>query len=185
MAAPVEDRRVRRSKSLIVRAFADLVLEKEYGRLTVQDIIDRADVGRSTFYAHFRDKEAVLLSCFDEVEAGLAALAEGSEEPPQHSPASIVMKHAWDHKRIYRTVCASSASAIVQRHLRQMMLPILEHSLPTSTEPVQRGIAREFYVSALVGLLVWWVSTDFRISPDDLAGEFQKLAVGVTGGGAE
>lgn len=177
MTTLVEDRRVRRSKALIVKAFADLVLEKDYGRVTVQDIIDRADVGRSTFYAHFRDKEAVLHSCFDDVESGLAT---GSTSTPQaeSAPAQVVLRHAWQHQRVYRAVCASSASGIVQRHLRRMLLPHLGRTLPDTAGSTELDIAREFYVSALIGLLIWWVSTGFRVEPDDLAEDFGRLAVG-------
>ena len=46
-------------------AFLALVIEKGYEKTTIQDILDRADVGRSTFYAHFRDKEALLMASFD------------------------------------------------------------------------------------------------------------------------
>ncbi|MBO0803611.1 MAG: TetR/AcrR family transcriptional regulator [Nocardiopsaceae bacterium] len=58
---PGTDRRVRRTRALLHQALIELILEKGYGRITVQDILDRADVGRSTFYSHYRDKDALLL----------------------------------------------------------------------------------------------------------------------------
>jgi Bacterial regulatory proteins, tetR family len=60
VAAP--DRRVRRTRKLLHDAFLALVIEKRYEKTTIQDILDRADVGRSTFYVHFRDKEALLMA---------------------------------------------------------------------------------------------------------------------------
>ena len=51
------DRRAVRSKRLIIEAWRELVLEKEYKKITVSDIVGRADIGRATFYAHFEDKE--------------------------------------------------------------------------------------------------------------------------------
>jgi AcrR family transcriptional regulator len=59
------DRRVRRTRSALIDAFLGLVVEKGYEKITVQDILDRADIGRSTLYAHYRDKEALLLACFE------------------------------------------------------------------------------------------------------------------------
>lgn len=59
------DRRVRRTRKLLHSAFLELVIEKGYDKITIQDILDRADVGRSTFYVHFRDKEALLTASFD------------------------------------------------------------------------------------------------------------------------
>ena len=61
------DRRSRRTQQLIADAFVGLMLEKRYDDITVQDILDRADVGRSTFYAHFTDKENLLLRQLERV----------------------------------------------------------------------------------------------------------------------
>src|SRR5689334_24059575 len=63
------DRRVRRTRRLLREALLALVAEKGYDRVTVQDVLDRADVGRATFYAHFRDKDDLLVSGFDELRA--------------------------------------------------------------------------------------------------------------------
>jgi len=72
MAVKAEDRRVRRTRTLLQDALIALILEKGYEAVTVQDIIDRADVGRSTFYAHFLDKQQLLLSRVEELHAFLA-----------------------------------------------------------------------------------------------------------------
>jgi AcrR family transcriptional regulator len=175
MTMIAEDRRVRRSKKLIVQAFVELVVTKDYAHVTVQDIIDRADVGRSTFYAHFRDKEAVLLSCFDEVESGLAGAPDAGTDAAQSTPARLLLHHAWAHRPVYRAVCASSASGIVQRHLRRVLLPFLDGVLPAVQTGTAAVVAREFYASALIGLLTWWVSDDFSVGPDELADDFQRL----------
>ena len=55
MAAKAEDRRVRRTRTLLLTALLDLIVEKGYDEVTVQEIVDRANVGRSTFYTHFLD----------------------------------------------------------------------------------------------------------------------------------
>src|SRR4051812_15011818 len=65
------DRRVRRTRRNLTDALIGLILERGYEAITVQDILDRADIGRSTFYAHFRDKDALLLSCFDDLREDL------------------------------------------------------------------------------------------------------------------
>ena len=62
MGAKAEDRRVQRTRTLLLDALLDLIAEKGYAAVTVQDIVDRANVGRSTFYAHFLDKRELLLS---------------------------------------------------------------------------------------------------------------------------
>ncbi len=67
-----EDRRVGRTRKLLEDALHDLIVEKGYEAVTVQDIIDRANVGRSTFYAHYTDKQQLLFSHFADLEAHLA-----------------------------------------------------------------------------------------------------------------
>lgn len=56
------DRRVRRTRANLHRALIELMVERDYDRISVRDILDRADTGRSTFYAHFRDKDDLLLA---------------------------------------------------------------------------------------------------------------------------
>ena len=68
-----QDRRVQRTRQLIRAAFRALLKEKGYEALTVQDIIDRANIGRATFYAHFENKDELFTSGFDELRAPLKA----------------------------------------------------------------------------------------------------------------
>ncbi len=63
------DRRVQRTRQLLQDALVSLIQEKGYEAVTVQDILDQANVGRSTFYAHFRDKEELLLSRFEHLRS--------------------------------------------------------------------------------------------------------------------
>lgn len=68
------DRRVRRTRGLLHQALIELMLERDYTRISVRDILDRADVGRSTFYAHYRDKDDLLLvSCGEYLRAAIGA----------------------------------------------------------------------------------------------------------------
>ena len=62
------DRRVARSRRALKEALTDLILEQGYESVTVQDVIDRADVGRSTFYAHFVDKDDLLMAILADLE---------------------------------------------------------------------------------------------------------------------
>src|SRR6266511_3052594 len=85
LAMADQDRRVRRTRRTLHEALIALILERGYERVTVQDILDRADVGRSTFYAHYRDKEALLLTSFDDVRDELRREFDAT---PQGQPAA-------------------------------------------------------------------------------------------------
>ena len=83
MRTKENDRRVRRTRALLRDALVTLILEKGYNAVTVQDIIDRANVGRSTFYAHFENKDKLLLSGFDDVRNVFGVLSGKKEEHSQ------------------------------------------------------------------------------------------------------
>ena len=74
------DRRVRRTRGRLRRALLELTLERGYGGVTVQDVLERADVARATFYAHYRDKDDLLLSGFDELREQLRGHLRAHEE---------------------------------------------------------------------------------------------------------
>ena len=167
------DRRVRRTRRNLGEALIALIVERGYDRITVQDILDRADVGRSTFYAHFRDKDALLLSSFDELRDDLRrdmdALTPGElPDDPAH-PVSVVFRHAYDHRPIYRALCGRQGGNVVDGHLRTMFGALLgDHLRPhlaAAGSSLPPAIVAEFYASALIGVLTWWVNEDFPYSP--------------------
>ncbi len=73
------DRRVRRTRESLHKALISLALEKHYDSITVQEVLDRADVGRSTFYTHFQSMEELLISGTQEVRRALNAALETKE----------------------------------------------------------------------------------------------------------
>jgi AcrR family transcriptional regulator len=73
MTENITDRRVQRTRRLLHKALS-LILEKKYESITVQELLDRADVGRSTFYMHFQDKDELLLSGFQYLQSFLESV---------------------------------------------------------------------------------------------------------------
>jgi AcrR family transcriptional regulator len=181
-AAP-PDRRVRRTRKMLHDAFIALAIEKGYEKTTIQDILDRADVGRSTFYAHYRDKAALLTTSFDDMHEQLQRqLADVPATTPIDValPAALLFEHAYRNQRVYRALCGHQGGAVVQRHLRSLIGDLLrKHLRPEfrggDTE-VPADIAAEFYTSAALGLLVWWIAHDFCNGPTWLAATYRALA---------
>ena len=179
-----QDRRVRRTRRILHEALISLVLEKGYGRITVQDILDRADVGRSTFYAHFRDKEALLVSSFDtmrqELQRDLDAMQPGELPADPTSPARAIFDHAHRNRRVYRALCGKQGGTVVYRHLHALIGGMLrEHLRPhlaAAGSDLPVDVVAEFCTTALLGLLVWWVDQDFPYGPAKLARMYQRLA---------
>jgi AcrR family transcriptional regulator len=181
VAAP--DRRVRRTRKLLHDAFISLVIEKGYEKTTIQDILDRADVGRSTFYVHYRDKEALLTASFDEIHEQLEReLADISAAGPIDVglPAALLYEHAYQNQRVYRALCGHQGGALVQRYLRRLIGDLLRKQLrpqfPQAGTEVPADVTAEFYTSAALGLLVWWINHEFCNGPAWLAATYRMLA---------
>jgi AcrR family transcriptional regulator len=192
VAVAEQDRRIRRTRRVLNDALISLVLEKGYERITVQDILDRADVGRSTFYAHYRDKEALLLANFDdmreELRRDLDAIAPGAPPPDPTSPIGAIFDHAHRNRRVYQALCGKQGGNVVYRHLHGLIVDLLRarlrpHLAATGSNlPVD--IVAEFYTSAALGLLTWWIDQNFRYDPIRLTAIYRQLAtLGLPGSG--
>lgn len=183
MANP--DRRIRRTRRTLNEALIALILEKGYDRVTVQDILDRADVGRSTFYAHFRDKEALLIANFDDLgeqlRADLDAMTTGVAPSDPTKPVGVIYQHAYERREAYKALCGKQGGNIVYGHLHRLVAGLLrDHLRPhlaAAGSDLPVDVVAEFYTAAALGLLVWWVDQDFQYDPATLAAMYHRLAV--------
>ena len=90
MSQPKTDRRVLRTRQSIRNALVELMLEKPYEKITIQAIIDRANVGRATFYNHYQDKDDLLLRGVAELVRSQKAEDSGQETHDQRPEAGRV-----------------------------------------------------------------------------------------------
>lgn len=182
--AMTEDRRVRRTRRLLQDALRSLVLDKGYDQVTVQDILDRADVGRATYYAHFRDKDDLMMSRFEDTRASLrdhlASFAHAREDHAR-SIVRAMFEHAAEHRAEYRLLVGSrSGNAILALVHKQLTKLVREHFTDAvasrGVEPaVPVDIAASYVSSALVALLTQWLDSPQRHSADDMAGMYQRM----------
>lgn len=178
----VSDRRVRRTRLLLRQALVELILERGYERLTVQDIIDRADVGRSTFYAHYTDKDDLLLSGLEELAAAFEEhmdLHFASRAEP--NPVLAVFQHAGQQRDLYKALTGRRGAEVMRAGLRRRIGEVasrrIKHFLPESNAAVPTEVALEFLVSSLFGLLIWWLDNDVTHSPERMADMYMRLAI--------
>jgi AcrR family transcriptional regulator len=108
--APV-DRRVRKTQRALREAFIALVLERGYAAVTVEDVTDRADVARATYYKHFADKEELLTTLFEEMTSDVSArlaLVEGAPSTIRTWGDRLLYEHALQFRDLY-LVCLRGA----------------------------------------------------------------------------
>ncbi len=120
---PPKDRRAARTRRTITKAFVELLGERRYEEIGVSEIAERADVGRSTFYQHFRGKEELLLHSMEPLLAMLA----GAGDADAGERTRFLVAHFWGSRRLGRTLLA------------QPVLPAIRRGLATAIEARLRG----------------------------------------------
>ncbi|MET9024736.1 TetR/AcrR family transcriptional regulator [Nocardia sp. NPDC004168] len=124
------DRRVRRTRASLHRALIELMVEGAYDRITVRDILERADVGRSTFYTHYRDKDDLLLrSSTDYLRAAMTAAETDADVPEPLAPVRTLFELAAGHPEIYRALLGRKSGTVLLRTTRVMVAQILAERL--------------------------------------------------------
>ncbi|HZX67347.1 MAG TPA: TetR/AcrR family transcriptional regulator [Candidatus Elarobacter sp.] len=112
------DRRIERTRGAILAAFNDLVLTVGYDRISVRDIIERAGIGRSTFYEHFEDKDEVLRQSVTPV---LAVLAATVADAPPPAELTVVVAHFKDNRRLLRAFFDGPPRRLLARYLAALI----------------------------------------------------------------
>jgi AcrR family transcriptional regulator len=186
MAKPQEDRRVRRTRALLQNALMASMIEKGYEATTVQDIIDRADVGRSTFYAHFADKETLLASRLDDLRDSLSheqqlALAERGEAGARGLGFSLPMlEHARSHLPVYTMIVGRESGGFVFQRLHAMIADLAAVGIKTlglQQTASQRELAVEFIAGAFMSVLRWWADRGAKLEPAEVDVIFRRLVM--------
>ena len=171
------DRRVERTHELLLDALIALILERGWDEITVQDVCDRANVGRSTFYMHFANKEKLLLSGFDALHRTLRAQV-GASEARDRTFGFVrgLVEHVHESQRLFRAVVGKRSGLAVQRRFRQLLIQLTGEDLAVAgIVPKRREAATHFLAGALFELLTWWVDTRTPLAPREMEVLFLDL----------
>jgi AcrR family transcriptional regulator len=181
------DHRVNRTRQLVSRALIALILEKDYGDITIKEIIDKAEVGRSTFYAHFLNKDTVLqysMSALSRqmLEAQRAAMACGTADSGRILGfCQALFDHADRYRALYRAVTGKRSGKIVIMHLRVLLADLIWSDVKLlqkeGASDIPPDAAVQFAVGALLSMLIWWLETDSALTPSEANRMFRRLAV--------
>lgn len=180
------DRRVERTRQALHHALIELILEKGYDAITVQDIIDRANVGRSTFYAHFVGKDDLLKEGLTQLGKMLREYQRISNVTPVTSRERCLgfvlplFEHADGHADLYRAIVGRRSGAVVMGRLREVLVELVRDDLKALDdsgvrEPVPRGAMIQFIVGALMAFMTWWIDQRSRIPATEAVSMFQRL----------
>ncbi len=174
------DRRIQRTRQLLLNSLIELILEKGYETITVQDIIDRANVGRSTFYSHFRDKEDLLLSGSEKLRDVFEDFhVQFSPEKSNWDFSLALFQHAEEQRPAFKALLGKQAGAVVLNHIQKALTAVLkEHfqrTYPKKKQLVPLDVFVRYFVSTFLGLLTWWLDNDASDSAVQMNEYYQTL----------
>jgi AcrR family transcriptional regulator len=181
------DRRIRRTRDRLGDALMELALEKPFDKITVQNVLDRAGVSRSTFYMHYNDKDDLFLSDLDEFFEGVATMLSQRGEPSDRvAPVRELFTHIANASRFHKAVVASGkihdALELCQGHfargIEQRLVELQRGARRTATD--QQAIAQAL-AGALLSLLLWWIKAKVPASPTYMDNLYHRMVwTGVT-----
>lgn len=182
----VQDRRVRKTQGRLRDALLSLIHEKSYDTIVVKEILERADVGRTAFYAHFRDKDALLASGIHQVLRN-AAPSNSPVGGPFHRAlwfSRPVFEHVEQCRRSARAHMDPRGRALVHQHLRKVLIDQVADDIratvrlsDTRAGSTPTDLLVEYVVATFILVLNWWVESGSPISPRQIDDLFLALVV--------
>lgn len=183
------DRRVQRTRRLLNQALVSLIVEKGYEAITVQDIIDRANLGRSTFYSHYDNKEDLLISQMETLVHSLIGQVESAPVVDEKEGGRRrilttlpLFRHTQEQHRLYKAMVGGRGIDVIieaiHTHLSGHIREQIEQLLPNGQTPsVPPLVMANYLAGTLLTLLTWWLDNDMPYPPERMDEMFQQLTM--------
>jgi AcrR family transcriptional regulator len=190
------DRRIQRTKRMLKEALFTLILEKGYDAVTVEEITQKADLGRTTFYLHYRDKEDLLLKSIDAIADDLIGqishtnLLSGEVNPiisfmemKQMNPVSLVFQHAAENASLYQIILRGGSATSAAGRFREIISTAAKAFFGTHLKQNGSGyqpdipldVLANYYAGSLLNLVTWWLENGMPYPPEQMASIFRQL----------
>jgi AcrR family transcriptional regulator len=175
------DARVRRTRDALGDALIALMQEKPFDTITVQEVLDRAHVSRSTFYSHYSDKDDLLMSDAEEFfEALSMALSAHDDKSDRVFPVKEFFTHLADVQPFYKALVKSGKfqenMELARGHFARGIERRLSELPRARSIPSNELPAIAFtHAGALLSLLSWWLDRGMREPPEQMDNLFHRM----------
>ena len=178
------DRRQRKTREAIFNAFTELLSKKHYSQITVGEIIEKADVGRATFYAHFETKDFLLKELCEELFCHVFDATEEGGEKHRHifscdAPSSIVLhllEHLQRNDNRILDLLACENNELFLRYFKKNLIDLIKKRLHLFCDEKPSSLPDDYWINHIsvtfVEIIRWWVSRGKRETPQTLADYF-------------
>jgi len=183
-----KDRRVQRTQQLLRDCLFALIQERGFERLSVQDIIDRANIGRATFYAHFDNKEDLLFSGFDTLRTALrsrqrlALAGKDGGDSRFFAYSHDLLSHVYEHRHLFHAMVGESSGTATQEALYRLTVSLVRDDLRALQDQIDapanpNEAVVEFIAGGLFGLVMWWLNGKTILPIEEVDSLFRTLAI--------
>jgi len=175
---PPTDRRVARTREALRGALLSLMVERGWDGVDIQSLCERANIGRSTFYLHFPNKEALLKGSFGDLRTALrAGASRANAAPDQLAFVGGLIEHVHQQQQVFRALLGRRSGHYVQDRFRELLIDLVEAERPAGTRRSWQAQAVANYLGgALFQLLVWWLGTARPQRPAEIEALFHELS---------
>ncbi len=181
------DRRQKKTRDAIFGAFARLLEKKAYHRITVQEIIDEANVGRATFYAHFETRELLLKALCDDLFGHVIDTAMGLPHGHAHDSCKMaddsvflhLLRHLRENDGNILALLSSENNEIFLRYFKTDLKRLIGTQLSVRERVKETALPLDFAVNhvaaSFVETVIWWLRHDRKETPEELASYFEAV----------
>ena len=177
------DRRQRKTRNAIFSAFIELLSEKHYSNITVGEIIEKADVGRATFYSHFETKDFLLKALLDELFCHIFDSLNNSHNHKHifdcNAPESVflhLIQHLKKNDNNILKLFTSKNNELFTEYFKANLKKLVESQLDTFPNEKTKKLPKELRItlisSAFAEIIKWWVKNGMKESEEELAEYF-------------
>lgn len=178
------DRRQRKSREAIFTSFINLLSQKSFNQITVADIIEGADVGRATFYAHFETKDFLLKELCRELFCHISDLADNGDAEHRHifscdtdEPVFLhLLRHLTKNDNHILELLSGQNNELFISYFKSELLRLTEKSLSDFSLGRKRELPKEFLINHIACTFVetvnWWIREKMKQSPEEIYSYF-------------
>ena len=171
------DRRIQRTRQLLQQAIIELIVEKGYEAISIQDITERANVARTTFYLHYTNKDELL---FNSVRDMIDELLDRLQIGAVGNGAGF--KHIAENADFYRVILGKRGSPAFAAKLNDYLANVVRERVlmweggPGKPLRVPIGFVTHYLVGAYVGTAMWWLENDMPCSAEEMEWMLDQIA---------
>ncbi|WP_296240699.1 TetR/AcrR family transcriptional regulator [uncultured Faecalicoccus sp.] len=181
------DRRQKKTRSAIFNAFSKLLAEKSYNKITVQEIIDTANVGRTTFYAHFETKDDLLKALCEElfghiISSTLDCTHTHGLYSSGNAPESVfchLLQHLQENENNIIELLSSESSELFLRYFKDSLNKLIENQFVNQNRKNNTDIPQDFLLNHISGsfveMVLWWIKSRMKQTPEELDRYFRAV----------